>query len=127
MTIEQKKELITIGIVFGGAFLISYMVRPNKLPKAGKKFDNSLDNETDRTNIPLPQLPDDISANPKAESAYMALTAYLNAYNEGVPKQELRDLNAEISNELGLKVYRKDHTKLAVKDLNDKDIIFYNT
>jgi hypothetical protein len=126
LSIEEQKNLITIAIVFGGAFLITYLTRPKSLKKTGAKDAGSLEDDKDRQQIAVPAVPDNLSSNPNAENAYMALTAYINAYNDNAPKQVLRDLNNEIASDWGLKVYRKDNSKLAVKDLNDNDVILYN-
>ena len=78
---------------------------------------------------PPPQMSDmDAQANPQASAAYLALNVYIDAMNSGASNEELSKVNKELSNDMGLKVYRRrTDNKLAVQDLNDNDIIEYDT
>jgi len=55
------------------------------------------------------------------------LSAYIAAYNAKEPQSVLDDLNTEISDSYGLKVYRRrSDNKLVVSDLNGDDILVYD-
>ena len=69
----------------------------------------------------------DAKANPTATKAFKCLQAYIKAYNSGESQKNLDKLNAEMSNEVGMVVYRRrQDNKLCVKYLNGKDIIVNN-
>ena len=60
--------------------------------------------------------------------AHVALGTYIDGYNKGLPTAELENgINKELSNDMGLKVYRRGSDgKIVVKDLNGRDVIEYD-
>jgi hypothetical protein len=115
--------------VFGVGYLIFWLFKPKvrKSFEVGKTAVQEVDPK-ERTPIAEPTMSkSDAKANPTASKAFTALKAYISAYNAGEPQSALDELNVELGKELGMNVYRRrQDNKLAVKDLNDKDIIVNN-
>lgn len=114
---------------FGTAFLLFWIVKPKtrKSLEVGSK-DMKEPEPKDREKIKAPTMSSkDAKANPTAAKAFTALKAYVDAYNAGEPQDKLDELNEITGKELGMQVYRRrSDNKLAVKDLNGKDIIVNN-
>jgi hypothetical protein len=116
-------------VVFGTAGLLFWIIKPK--PKKSLELGFNGVQEADpkeRTKITAPTMSKkDAKANPKAGKAFKALQAYVSAYNSGETQENLDKLNDELAHEMGMRVYRRrQDNKLAVKDLNDKDIIVNN-
>lgn len=114
---------------FGSAFVLFWLFKPKsrKSLTVGKNDMTEADPK-EREKIKAPTMSSrDAKANPKAAKAFTALKAYIDAYNAGEPQDKLDELNEITGKELGMKVYRRrSDNKLAVKDLNGKDIIVNN-
>lgn len=111
---------------FSTAFVLFWLIKP----KQRKSLDpaKNVMSEPDpkeREKITAPTMSaKEAKANPTAAKAFTALKAYVEAYNAGEPQNRLDELNELTGKELGMKVYRRrSDNKLAVKDLNGKDII----
>lgn len=123
---ESLKKAV---FVFGVGYLIFWLFKPKsrKSFEVGKTAVQEVDPK-ERKNIAEPTMSKkDAKANPTAAKAFTALKAYISAYNAGEPQSALDELNVELGKEYGMNVYRRrQDNKLAVKDLNDKDIIVNN-
>ena len=128
---EQVQMAVKVLLVFGGAYLAfkAFTPKPRRSNKIGETQMIELPNEERAYVQPPPQMSDmDAQANPQASAAYLALNVYIDAMNSGASNEELSKVNKELSNDMGLKVYRRrTDNKLAVQDLNDNDIIEYDT
>jgi len=125
----MNDSLKKAAFVFGVGYLIFWLFKPKsrKSFEKGKTAMQELDPK-ERTPITEPTMSKkDAKANPTASKAFTALKAYIAAYNAGEPQSALDELNIELGKEMGMNVYRRrQDNKLAVKDLNDKDIIVNN-
>lgn len=123
---ESLKKAV---FVFGVGYFVFWLFKPKsrKSFEVGKTAVKEVDPK-ERTPITEPTMSKkDAKANPTAAKAFTALKAYIAAYNAGEPQSALDELNVELGKEYGLNVYRRrQDNKLAVKDLNDKDIIVNN-
>lgn len=123
---ESLKKAV---FVFGVGYLIFWLFKPKsrKSFEVGKTAVQEVDPK-ERKNIAEPTMSKkDAKSNPTAAKAFTALKAYISAYNAGEPQSALDELNVELGKEYGMNVYRRrQDNKLAVKDLNDKDIIVNN-
>lgn len=114
---------------FGTAFVLFWLIKPKhrKPLDVGSKEMKEPDPK-DREKIQPPTMSSkEAKSNPTAAKAFTALKAYVDAYNAGEPQDKLDELNEITGKELGMQVYRRrSDNKLAVKDLNGKDIIVNN-
>lgn len=126
----DTKKIFTYLLVFGGAFLTFKLITPKnrKNLQVGAKESKELEPQ-DRPFIEPPQMDEaEGSKNEKAEIAFIVLDGYIAAYNAGEPQEGLDALNAELAHEYGMKVYRRrSDDKLVVEDLNQNDILVYNS
>lgn len=112
-----KKALV----VFGGAFLIYMLLsKPKSL--------TSKASAEDRKPIDSPTMnPNDAKGNKLANDGYIALSAYVSAYNNGESQAALDELNREFAKELKVRVYRRSSDKkLVVTDLKGNTILVNN-
>ncbi len=114
-------------LIFGVGFVIYFIARP-KQKKSLAAGDKSVkeDDPKERGKLKTPVLTPEDRKKSSAQTvkAFDALSAYVAAYNAGEPQDALDELNRELSKEFGMTVYRRRDTgKLAVKDLQGKDIM----
>ena len=125
----DKKEVISLAIIFVGGFLAFRLTMPKKRKslKDGQ-IEMQEKQPEDRKYINPPTVDESqIGVNPLADNAFTALKAYITAYNSNEPQNKLDELNGEISNEYGLKVVRRrTDGKLVVYDLNENEVMVYN-
>ena len=130
----MKKEHLQMAfkclVIFGGGYLAFKMLtpKPRKSNQIGKIEVEEYEVE-ERPFIQPPPILDDAQAqaNPKAADSFLALNVYIDAMNSGASNDELEKVNSELSNDFGLKVYRRrGDNKMVVKDLNGSDVIEYD-
>jgi len=127
LTNTDKKRLVQITVVLAIGFGALYLFKP-KQRKSMKANDESMLElpSTERVHMAPPVFDQDAGDNKKLNDAGAALTAYIQAYNEGVAQDELDALNKEFANEFGLNVIRRrSDNKLVVRDLNDMPVMIY--
>lgn len=114
---DWKKALV----VFGGAFLIYLLLSKPKSVSSKSKVE-------DRKPIDVPTMnPNDAKGNKLASDGYIALSAYVSAYNNGESQSALDELNREFAKELKVRVYRRaSDKKLVVTDLKGNTILVNN-
>ena len=78
----------------------------------------SSDSKIRKPTISEEELQDEVVA-----SAYSALCSYIDAYNNGESAATLETIKTEFKNNLGFIIYTDDLGKLAVKDINNNDIL----
>lgn len=129
-TTMDAKKTFTYLLVFGVPLLL---LRIFNKPSGKKVFSSkeSSAEESDPVEREILSAPDlaeeDAMANPMAGDAYVALTAYITAYNAKEPQNKLDELNDELANEMGLRIYRRrSDNNLVVRDLNGNDILVHN-
>ena len=69
---------------------------------------------------------DELAANPIVQDAYIALTAYITAYNAGEPQEMLDELCNDIMNEYQMQVVVLQTGVLSVEDLKGNEILSAN-
>ncbi len=128
-TTIDKKAAITWLIVIVGSFAAFKLTFPKKRKslKAGAIEMTELQ-PNDREFINPPTMDESaVGNNNSSESAFIALKAYIAAYNAQEPQSELDKLNGEIAKDYGLKVIRRrTDNKLVVQDLSGNDVMVYN-
>ncbi len=127
--IDTKKVFIFM-IVFGGGYLLFRAVRPKELKNISNNgvIDEMKEPEPQsRQAIPIPEMDDtEAGKNTLANDAINALTAYIAAYNNGEPQEELDALNTSLSQEYGMRVFRRrSDAKHVVATLNDQPVMEY--
>lgn len=125
---DAKKAFIFL-TVFGGGYLIFKAVKPKERKNLSKgAIQMQEEDPNDRPYIDPPIIDDEeANNNERSSDAIVALSAYISAYNAKEPQSVLDDLNTEISDSYGLKVYRRrSDNKLVVSDLNGDDILVYD-
>jgi hypothetical protein len=124
---DKKKLVQFISVVAIGAGVF-FLFKP-KPRKSLKKNDDSMKElpSAERVKMELPLIDEAaIGDNTQIMNAYTALQAYIQAYNEGEPQEELDALNKDLANDMGVRVVRSRlNDKLVVKDLNDKELIVF--
>lgn len=124
---DNNKKAI---IVFAGGLLLFLLFRPRKTN--WKKFyaGGAVKEESPEGRTPLVEPkadPKDLKGNKKAQDGMIAIKAYILAYNAGEPQSELDNLNKELIQKYGLKVYRRGiDNKVVVSDTSGKIIIEHN-
>lgn len=125
----MNESLKKAAFVFGVGYLLFWLFKP-KVRKSFELGETAVKEvePKERTPIAEPTMSKkDAKENPTAANAFTALKAYISAYNAGEPQSALDELNIELGKEYGMNVYRRrQDNKLAVKDLNNKDIIVNN-
>ena len=127
MTNEHKKALL----IFGVGFLLFLVIKPKTkkvLPTDNLNFSDEEQSPKNRKKLTAPTISKgDAKANPMASNAFIALKAYIAAYNNNEPQSVLDELNREMAKEFKVKVYRrKSDGKLVVCDLKGKEILVNN-
>jgi hypothetical protein len=69
--------------------------------------------------------PDEMQDN-NIRPAYLALCAYIDAYNNNETESTLRDLREAFQKDLSIIIYEDENNKLAVKSVDGKDILKYD-
>ena len=125
----MNESLKKAAFVFGVGYLLFWLFKP-KVRKSFELGETAVKEvePKERTPIAEPTMSKkDAKENPTAANSFTALKAYISAYNAGEPQSALDELNIELGKEYGMNVYRRrQDNKLAVKDLNNKDIIVNN-
>ena len=127
MTQENKKALF----IFGAGLLLFLIFKP-KMKKitaeTNLKYAEEEDNPKNREKIAVPTMnPKSAAKHPLAKGGFIALKAYIDAYNNGEPQSVLDELNTEFAKEYKVKVNRrKSDKKLVVTDLSGKEIMVNN-
>ena len=123
---SAKKALF----VFGSAFVLFFLFRRKKNGSGGGAMNfsggaDAIPDASSREKVAIPKMSkQEASKNRKSKDAYVALKAYMTAYNSGESKSALDELNREMSKELGVKVYRKaSDGRFIVTDLAGKEIL----
>ena len=127
MTQDTKKALF----IFGAGFLLFLIFKPKMkriTAETNLKYEDEADNPKNREKIPTPTMNAKSAAkHPLAKGGFIALKAYVDAYNNGEPQKVLDELNTEFAKEYKVKVYRrKSDKKLVVTDLNGNEIMVNN-
>ena len=127
MTNEEKKALFIIS----GGLLLFFLFKPRlgKMNADTKlNFTTEEDDPKYRKKMKKPVLSiNTLKSNPKANKGFVALKAYVEAYNNGESQSVLDDLNREFAKDLQMKVYRrKSDNKIVVCDLDGKEILVNN-
>lgn len=117
---NTKKALV----IFGSAFLLYLLLARTGFGKAKTK--KAI--KEDRTPIEAPTMnPKDAKGNKQAQNGFIALKAYVDAYNAGENEKALDELNREFAKEFQLRVYRRSSDKkLVVSDLKGNIILVNN-
>ncbi len=116
MQYEHKKTILIVGT----ALFFVWLFRNNHSLFGGKAEDLS-----DRATIPAPKInPNDLKGNAKAKNAFIALKAYIAAWNNKENQKKLDELNCELKKEMKVTVtQRKSDGKFIVEDLEGKLIL----
>lgn len=116
--------------IFGSALVLFMLLRKGKrsMGEGSMNFSGGADAVPDpaqRDKVVIPTMSkSEAGKNRKSKDAYVALKAYMTAYNSGESKSALDELNRELSKELGVKVYRKaSDGRFIVCDLTGKEIL----
>ena len=88
---NKLKQAILLVIISIGIFAI---LKPKDSDAASKN--------SGKQKYKKPILSDDELSSPIIEDAYVALCAYIDAYNDGISQKKLDELNSEISKKLDL-------------------------
>ncbi len=118
MNDSAKKAIL----VFGVSFLFLFLFGKKKVKASAV---DEVPSPSQREKVALPKMKaSDATKNARAKDAYIALTAYIKAYNSKEPQSSLDELNRELMKDMGLKVYRKATTgKFIVTDSSGKEIM----
>jgi hypothetical protein len=126
LTDNHKKFLL----VFGGGFLLFLLFKPKRkkiTAETNLNFSDDVDSPKDRKKITEPTIDAKEMKDTKIRNSFGALKGYIDAYNNGEPKEVLDKLNREFAKEFKCKVYqRKSDGKLVVCDLSGKEILVNN-
>ncbi len=127
-TVIDKKAALTWFIVIVGSFAAYKLTFPKKRKslKTGAIEMTELQPQ-DREFITPPTMEESAAgANSNSQNAFIALKAYIAAYNAQEPQSELDNLNREIGKDYSLKVIRRrTDNKLVVQDLSGNDVLVY--
>lgn len=127
MTFDQKKALF----VFGMAAFLFLLVKPalkKKQTTTSIKYFDEEEKPTQRKKMNEPTMSEKTQkSSPKIKNSFLALKAYIAAYNAGEPQSALDELNRELAKEYSVRVYRrKSDGKLVVCDLTGTEILVNN-
>ncbi len=87
------------------------------------KENDAASKDSSKKTYKKPKLTDEELSSPIIEDAYVALCAYIDAYNDGVSQKKLDELNAEIGKKMDLQVVKVSPTELAIEDMKGNEII----
>ena len=119
MSDAMKKALV----VFGGGFLLFWLLKDSRLMGATKKKDKG----EAKDKIKSPEIDPKQIKNKAQANAYVALKAYVDAVNAGENAKALEDLNREFTKDLKVRVYRRStDSKLVASDLDGNILIINN-
>lgn len=114
-------------LVFGGGFLLFWVLKDGRL--FGKSKGEKKVAEGDRKKVDPPTVnPKDMKGNKKAQNGFIALKAYIDAYNNREPEKALEELNRELAKDLGVRVFKRSSDGcFVVADLAGGTILVNNT
>lgn len=105
-------------IVFSVSILL--FIGAKKVLKYDKK-----ELQTKRNKYLKPSIADEDIKDELTNNAFIALEAYIEAWNSGESLSDIKELNKELSKQFGVTV-EKDGLGLVVKDVKGKKVIKYN-
>ena len=105
------------GVIIVVSVIIFLIFKPKKDGEKG------LFSSKKRESIKKPTLDEQGMQDEEVVTAYTALCAYIDAYNDGVDETALQAMKADFKEKMGLTIYEDGNKKLAVKDLNGDDIL----
>lgn len=124
---STQDQQVTALIVTVVGLAIAYLIIPKPKAAMALASNESIREESadKRKKMKAPTMSKtDAKNNPTAVKAFTVLKAYIAAYNAGEKQSVLDELNEEAKKQYGMIVYRQRASgRLAVKDLDDKDII----
>lgn len=107
-------------VVFGGGLAIYFLFKDSKLFGGSEKK-----KDENRKKVPEPVAnPKDLAKNKNGKNAYIAIKAYIDAYNNREPEKVLEELNREFVKELKVRVYKRTSDgAFVVSDLDGNTIL----
>lgn len=106
-----------VAVIVGVSLLIFFIFKPKKDGEKGL-FSGS----SKRTPIRKPILSLD-GESEAVQTAYEALCAYIDAYNDGMKDSDLQDMKKEFKDQMGIEIYEDTNGKLAAKDTSGNDLL----
>lgn len=106
------------GVIVGVSLILFWIFKPKKEGEKGL-----FGSKTSRPPIRKPTLDAEGMADPEVSTAYTALCAYIDAYNDGLSETQLAKIKKDFKDQMGLTIYETASGKLAMKDANDEDIL----
>lgn len=85
-----------------------------------------LKSEKDRSgkkNMVKPNIEEFDLSRPLIQDSYVALIAYIDAFNNGKTSKDLEELNKDIMKEMDIKVVRISSDELAIEDINGNIVL----
>jgi hypothetical protein len=107
----MKENLIKSFIMFGGGYLLFYLLKPKKdaiLKTASSSNKASMD-----ASVPAPD----------TKNAEIVASAYSSALKAGETPQNLTELNKEMTKEFGMRCYVSENNQLIVCDVKGNTIL----
>ena len=107
----MKENLIKSFIMFGGGYLLFYLLKPKKdaiLKTATSSSKASMD-----ASVPAPDM----------KNAEIVASAYSSALKAGETPQNLTELNKEMTKEFGMRCYVSESNQLIVCDVKGNTIL----
>lgn len=126
MTNEVRKGIL----VFGVGFLLFWMLRDNRLfnsnSSSSKSGSGSGSGGRDKLTMPVFDQKQ-VNASQAGKNAYIAMKAFVDAYNAGEENKALEELKAEVAKTLKVKLqFRSSDKKIIISDLSGNVIIMQN-
>lgn len=113
----MRDELKKAVLVFGGGFLLFWLLKDWNMGKKGKGGDKGQKMKTPEID------PKDIK-NKQQANAFIGLKAYIDAINHGENDKALEELNRELAKDLKVRVYKRSSDgKLVASDLKGNILI----
>lgn len=114
----MNDSLKKVAVILVASVILFWIFKPKA--EGEKGFFSS---KSDRTPIRKPTLNEEGMSDPDVKSAYTALCAYIDAYNDGVPEDELTRIKKDFKEQIGIEIYEDGNNKLAARDNNGEDIL----
>lgn len=109
-------------ISFGGGLALYWLFKDSRFFGADKSEKKA---SVRREKVPEPVAnPKDLAKNKNGKNAYIALKAYIDAYNNRESDKALEELNRELAKELKVRVYKRTSDgNFVVSDLDGTTIL----